>query len=116
MIVDDEPANIDLIRGILPQEIKCKAALNGKVALKQLQKQLPHLLFLDLNMPLLSGHETLVEIRKFADNQQLPVIVVTSDEDMEQLKALSTLGIAGYIVKPIDSDKLLQLASAHIGN
>ena len=45
LIVDDEPANIDLLKGLMPENVKIKAATKGEVALKLVGKQLPDLLF-----------------------------------------------------------------------
>lgn len=116
MIVDDEPANIDLIKGILPSHVKCKAAVNGTIALKQLSKQTPDLVFLDLVMPGMDGVEVLEAIRKFASNVELPVIIVSGNKEDAQLAKLNELGITGYLTKPVDSDTLLAMAKAHIGN
>ena len=47
LIVDDEPTNIDLIKNILPRDIKVKAALKGEVAIKLFEKSAPNVIFMD---------------------------------------------------------------------
>ncbi len=105
-VVDDEPANIDLIKGLMPDGVKVKAALSGEIALKQLSKKLPDIVFLDLVMPQMDGFETLQEIRKLPGGDSLPVLIISgncNDTDIDKGKAL---GAIGHLTKPVDSEKL----------
>lgn len=105
-VVDDEPSNIDLIKGLMPEGVKVKAALSGEVALKQLSKKLPDIVFLDLLMPQMDGFETLQAIRKLPEGNSLPVLIISgnaSEADIEKGKAL---GAIGHLTKPVDSNKL----------
>jgi len=105
-VVDDEPANIDLIKGLMPEGVKVKAALSGEIALKQLSKKFPDILFLDLLMPQMDGFETLQAIRALPNGDSLPVLIISgnaSDADGERGKEL---GVIGHLIKPVDSEKL----------
>ena len=102
LIVDDEPANIDIIKGLTPSEYKCKAAIKGQIALKQISKQKPDMIILDLIMPEMNGVQTLTEIRKTYSQTELPVLIVSGTKDPEQLAVLSNLGITEFITKPVD--------------
>lgn len=115
LIVDDEPANIDLIKGILPSTVKCKAAVSGQIALKLLTKQVPDLIFLDLIMPGMDGIETLSAIREQPELQNTPVIIVSGNKNDEQMAKLEAMGISGYVTKPIDSEMLLDSATPYLG-
>lgn len=103
LIVDDEPANIDIIKNLIPSEYKCKALIKRHVALKQIDKQKPDMMILDLIMPGMNGIETLTEVRKTYSQTQLPTLIVSGTKEPEQFDALHTLGISGFITKPIDS-------------
>ncbi len=105
-VVDDEPANIDLIKGLMPKGVKVKAALSGEMALKQLSKKFPDIVFLDLLMPQMDGFETLKAIRELPQGDSLPVLIISgnaSEVDIEKGKAL---GAIGHLTKPVDSLKL----------
>jgi CheY-like chemotaxis protein len=105
-VVDDEPANIDLIKGLMPKDVKVKAALSGEIALKQLSKKFPDIVFLDLLMPQMDGFETLKAIRALPQGDSLPVLIISgnaSEVDIEKGKAL---GAIGHLTKPVDSHKL----------
>ena len=115
LIVDDEPANIDIFKGLIPPVYKCKAAIRGKIALKQIAKQKPDMLILDLMMPEMSGIETLTEIRKTYSQQELPVLIVSGTKDPEQLSTLTSLGITEFITKPVDSAEFDVLLTQTLG-
>lgn len=116
LVIDDEPANIDLIKGLLPPGFKCKAALNGTVGLKQIAKALPDIVFLDLVMPGMTGLETLTQIRQNPDAQALPVIIVSGNKSDAELAELEALGIQGYVTKPINSESFTQLVGTIVGD
>lgn len=105
LVVDDEPANIDLVKGLLSDRFKCKAAISGQIALKQIARQVPDLLVLDLVMPVMNGIETLMEIRKEKDNESLPVLIVSGTREEKDVDVLEGLGISGFITKPIDASE-----------
>ena len=115
LIVDDEPANIELIKGLLPNNCKCKAAINGQIALKQLQKSKPDLVILDLVMPGMDGFQTLREIRNDPKLTALPVIIVSGETDSNQIESLKELGILAFVKKPIESQLLLSEIETIIG-
>ena len=85
-------------------------AFNGEEALDLLLgrngveaiRPLPEVILLDLNMPRMNGHEFLVELRGNAELAHIPVfITTTSSMDVDRQDA-DTLGVSGYILKPLD--------------
>ena len=71
---------------------------NGSDALRPL----PEVILLDLNMPRMNGIEFLTELRANADFADIPVfITTTSNMDVDRL-ATDSLGVSGYILKPLD--------------
>ncbi|GAA3988512.1 response regulator [Hymenobacter antarcticus] len=85
-------------------------AFNGEEALDLLLgrngtdplRPLPEVILLDLNMPRMNGIEFLTELRGSAEFADIPVfITTTSDMDVDRL-ATDTLGVSGYILKPLD--------------
>jgi len=105
-VVDDEPANIELIKGLMPKGVKVKAALSGEIALKQLSKKMPDIVFLDLLMPQMDGFETLQAIRELPGGDTLPVLIISGNANETDVEKGKTLGVIGHLTKPIDSNKL----------
>ncbi len=70
------------------------------------KETLPHVLYLDLNMPRKNGFECLAEIKQDAKLKQIPVIVFSTSLDKEALDFLYEHGAHYYIRKPPEFDKL----------
>jgi two-component system response regulator len=67
----------------------------------------PDLIFLDLNMPRMGGHEVLSELKSDPGLADIPIVIVTgNDSEREILKAYN-LSVDCYITKPIDVTKLM---------
>ena len=115
LIVDDEPANIDIFKSLTPDSYKCKAAIKGLIALKQISKQKPDMVILDLVMPGMNGIETLSEIRKSYSNDELPVLIVSGTKNPEDLVALEKLGITDFMTKPVNSEQFLAILTKTLG-
>lgn len=101
LIVDDTPANIDMISAALGNEYHIKVALNGEKAIKIATIHPPDLILLDVMMPGMDGYQVCTQLKSDAPTSHIPIIFVTAlgtDEDEE--KGLN-LGAIDYLVKPI---------------
>ena len=105
-------------------EHQVKFMQNGKEAIKYLEEisndsLLPKLIVLDLNMPILNGTQTLINIKQNARFKDIPVIIYsTSDNESEKRKCLN-FGALEYVVKPFTYSEGLQMVkkfSAYICN
>lgn len=78
-------------------------AKNGEEALDILaqKEQQPDLIFLDLNMPKMNGLEFLKELKSNTDLRYIPVIILSTSNNHQDLKEAYKIGAAGYIVKPL---------------
>jgi CheY-like chemotaxis protein len=70
----------------------------------------PGLILLDLNMPKKDGRETLKEIKSHPDLKQIPVVVVTTSQDMKDVALCYELGANSFIRKPVGFNRLVALA------
>jgi CheY-like chemotaxis protein len=66
----------------------------------------PSLILLDLNMPRKDGREALAEIKSDRDLRSIPVVVLTTSKDDEDIRHAYDLGAASYITKPVTGSKL----------
>ena len=76
-----------------------QVADNGKSGVELVEKFLPDLILLDLQMPEMTGDEALAEIRAHEWGKTMPVIILTNLGEEESPKELRNLGIHSYIVK-----------------
>ncbi|RXJ44420.1 response regulator [Gelidibacter gilvus] len=68
--------------------------------------QLPHYIFLDINMPRLDGRDCLKQLKKDASLKHIPVIMYSTYFSKETIKEFRTLGASSYLNKPTDISKL----------
>lgn len=73
---------------------------------------LPAVVFLDLKLPMMSGHEVLAWIRGQRRLEGLVVVVLTSSNEPSDLRRSYSLGANSYLVKPLTGQQLLDLAKA----
>jgi CheY-like chemotaxis protein len=66
----------------------------------------PSLILLDLNMPRKDGREALAEIKSDRDLRQIPVVVLTTSSDEQDVRRAYDLGANSYITKPVTGSKL----------
>jgi CheY-like chemotaxis protein len=67
----------------------------------------PDLILLDLHLPGMHGRELLEEIKDDFDLQQIPVVILTSSSDQEDLLRSQVLQVESYLIKPVDMEKFL---------
>ena len=108
LAVDDTPENLDVVKGILAPDNIVRVAINGMVALKIAQKQLPDLILLDINMPVMDGYEVCSELKSNDHTAHIPVIFLTAELDEASRQKGIELGAADYVTKPINPDVLKQ--------
>ncbi|MDD5199474.1 MAG: response regulator [Terrimicrobiaceae bacterium] len=81
LVVEDDPGTREMIQRMLEKEkLATRCAENGRIALEQIEQQIPALVLLDLMMPEMDGFEFLRELRKRVEWRGVPVIVLTAKE------------------------------------
>ena len=109
LVVDDTPANIDMVKGILGKRYKLKVATSGEKALKiALKEPGPDLILLDVMMPEMDGYETCEQLKANPQTAEIPVIFVTANVDSKVREKGVSLGAIDFISKPIDPEKLIE--------
>lgn len=124
LLVEDNPDDVDLtIMALEKSSIlnEVKVAGDGKEALDLLfdgkekeRSELPSLILLDLNLPMISGHEVLEEIRNDKRTRHVPVVILTSSREEQDIVRGYDLGANSYIRKPVDFDNFVS-AVKHLG-
>lgn len=108
LIVDDDPDLAALLRTKLElRGIEVRVALDGPLALQEAQRFRPDLIILDIMFPAGGGLTVLQRLKLSVFTNTKPIVVVTaSDEAAIKEKALH-LGVAAYIHKPFDTERLI---------
>lgn len=108
LVVDDTPENIDVLMGILRNDYKVKAALNGELALKIAQSSnKPDLILLDVMMPEINGYDVCRKLKSNPATASIPVIFVTAKSEVEDEQTGFALGAVDYITKPVSPPLVL---------
>ncbi|MEO7558850.1 MAG: response regulator [Nitrosospira sp.] len=85
---------------------------NGEEALLYLQdpaSEKPCIILLDLNMPIMNGIEFLQVVKHNEQLKRIPVIVLTTSEEQQDKMSSFNLGVAGYVVKPVDYRRFVEV-------
>ncbi|MBF0340201.1 MAG: response regulator [Magnetococcales bacterium] len=115
LVVDDIPDNIALLTEILNPHHRTRIATQGETALKiAFSATPPDLILLDIMMPGIDGHEVCRRLKENPDTRPIPVIFVTSKDDMEDERLGLELGAVDYILKPISPPILLARVKTHL--
>ena len=107
LAVDDTPENLDVVKGLLTPRFIVRAAVNGMMALKIVEKQPPDLILLDIRMPHMDGFEVCRKLKANTASADIPIIFLTGESDAASEADALAAGAAGYITKPINPDALL---------
>ena len=123
LLVEDNPADVTLFQMALAAEKETKIrvwhANTGRRALDFLhrvgehaQVPRPHLIFLDLNLPVMDGREVLETIKADSDLRRIPIIVLSTSNTKADVSGSYHRGANSYIVKPADVDKLFSMMNS----
>ncbi|MDB4966299.1 MAG: cheY [Myxococcales bacterium] len=115
LVADDDEDIRDAIVFILQRGgYQVVEAVDGREALDYvLASGLPHLILLDMNMPVMSGRELMSELRA-RGLTGAPIVVITAAYDAQ--RTAEEIGAAGFIGKPFDLEVLLETVGRHIGS
>ena len=83
-------------------------ATNGYNAFFTMERALPHLIVLDVSMPVMGGVELLTLMRSNPALKAIPVIMLTSPADHAVIPQITALGISGLLLKPFTETALLE--------
>lgn len=111
LVVEDDEAILRSVEEILADEGYVVAvASHGKEALELIERTPPRLILLDMKMPVMDGWAFAAAYHE-SDGPHAPILVLTAARDSAARAA--EIAAAGYIAKPFDLDKLLDLVRRH---
>jgi CheY-like chemotaxis protein len=122
LLVEDDMVDVKTVRRAFKQSKITNPiyeTCNGEEALAFLRREgqyadspRPGLILLDLNMPVMNGIELLHIIKADESLRRIPVIVLTTSKDENDLVRTYNLSVAGYIIKPVDFPQFIEVIKA----
>jgi len=89
---------------------------NGEEAVELAVKHLPDLILMDVNMPIMDGFEACRVLRNKAETKTIPIILVTTRGEAENIEAGYENGCSDYVTKPINGSELLSKIQNVLGS
>jgi len=114
LIIEDSPTMRQLIAFALKrlQGVRIVEASDGVDGLKKLSSERFDLILTDINMPIMDGLKLVSLVRNDANYRTTPIVVITTEGAQEDRERALALGANDYITKPIQANRILDLARA----
>ena len=107
LAIDDSVIALKQLQNILEKKYEIVGATSGLAGLKRLDTEVFDLILLDLEMPVMDGFATLASIRQRENLKDIPIIILTGTRHKQKVIKGITSGVAGYVVKPANSEQLI---------
>ena len=115
LAVDDTPASLKLLTGILSDEgYDVRSAINGELALRSAVANPPELMLLDIRMQEMDGFEVCRRLKANPLTREVPVIFVSAVIDTDEKVQGFELGAVDFVTKPYQRDELLARVRTHL--
>ncbi|WP_171047954.1 response regulator [Pedobacter xixiisoli] len=118
LIAEDDPDDALMLKDAF-SEINQNAITflnNGKLLIEHIQKllitkKLPNLILIDLNMPVLDGRGVIKELRKSAETKDIPLVVLSTSKNRDDIDSVLALGANEFFTKPASFSDLVGITS-----
>jgi DNA-binding NarL/FixJ family response regulator len=114
LVIDDDPHIRSGLRRLLTMKYRAEVAEapDGSIGIQHLLENPCDLVLLDLHMRTMDGMDTLKAIRRSPKHSSLPVLMLTGDSDESVVAGALALGVAGFLIKPVDATVLFERIDA----
>jgi two-component system, cell cycle response regulator DivK len=115
LVVEDNAENMYLVCFLLENAgYQVVKAENGLEAVQQAKAELPDLIIMDIQLPLMNGHEATIEIKKMPETRHIPVIAFTAYAMAADISRALEVGCAGYMGKPMDVETFVEELASYL--
>ena len=116
LVVDDRRESRILLRQLLqPLGFEVREAQNGQEAIEQWQEWQPHLIWMDMRMPIMDGYEATRQIKSHLQGQATVIIALTASAFEENRSIIVSAGCNDFVRKPCREEVLLAKMTEHLG-
>jgi signal transduction histidine kinase/DNA-binding response OmpR family regulator len=116
LIVEDQPENRLLLRSLLdPLGFELREAVNGQEAFELFEQWHPHLIFMDIRMPVMDGLQATRQIKASDSDVQTNIVALTAHALEEERKEILAAGCDDFVRKPYTYTEILDALTRHLG-
>ena len=115
LIIDDDPVMLKVVKEQLSDDYDVATAISSKIAYKFLDNKDTDMILLDYEMPGEDGPSTFKTLRTIPKLENTPIVFLTGVTDKEKIKEALVLKPQGYLLKPLDREKLLGTIEKFVG-
>ena len=117
LIVDDSRTAIAVLtKTLAPTGYSIISAANGEIGIEMAKQHQPDLILMDIIMPGLNGFQATRILRKDAVTQDIPIIIISGNEQATEKFWGLRVGANGFLAKPVDRAELFHLLGEHLLN
>ncbi len=117
LIVDDSRTAIAVLKKALaPTGYDILSAADGEEGIEMAKLHRPDLILMDIIMPGLNGFQATRILRKDADTQDIPIVIISGNEQATEKFWGLRVGANGFLAKPVDRAELFHLLREHLPN
>ena len=110
LIIEDDEKNTKLVRDLLQYKgYRTVEAVNGLEGIAAAIKHRPHLILMDIQMPVMDGLQATRELKEHPETRDIPVVALTSWAMKGDEKTIREAGCDDYMTKPINTRTFIQL-------
>ena len=114
IMVDDDRTNLIVARGMLIDKYDILTVTSGEKLFGLLEKVVPDLILLDIEMPEMNGHEVIKQLKNSERTAHIPVIFLTALNNPGSEDEGLKLGASDYVYKPFSQEVLLESVEKHL--
>ena len=116
LVADDRPENRQLLDKLLtPIGFEVREAQNGREAIALWESWLPHLIWMDMRMPVVNGYEATQQIKAHLEGQATVVIALTASAFDEERAMILSAGCDDFVRKPFREERIFEKIAQHLG-
>jgi two-component system cell cycle response regulator DivK len=116
LVIEDNEQNLYLVTFLLERHgYAVSAARDGVIGIEQAAREIPHLILLDIQLPLLDGHAVARQLKSCDALADVPIVAVTSYAMPGDREKAIESGCSGYIEKPINPDTFISQIEQFLG-
>ncbi|MCA9873592.1 MAG: response regulator [Anaerolineales bacterium] len=116
LVVDDNRDNRQMLARLLtPLGFAIRQAANGQAAIEEWQAWQPHLIWMDLHMPVLNGYDATRQIKDLPGGPDTVIIATTATAFTANVEDISASGCDDFVRKPVQANEILEVLQRHLG-
>lgn len=115
LFIDDSLIQQRILTVLLQGKYETLTARSGAEGIALAKKEKPDLILLDYDMPLMTGKETLRKLRQQEETKDIPVVFLTGVDSRSNVEAVLMLRPQGYLLKPVDQNRLFSTVEGILG-